>query len=106
MDKQITTKKFHRLYTVLSDGSKRYYSEALPIRHIETLKKDKSLKKTAEKHALLVEDVEVEKGTICDNLFHTGQSCSELYDCCDCGGNDCGCAYCFSCNACEYCLLE
>ena len=27
----------------------------------------------------------------------------EHYNCCDCGGNDCGCAYCWSCNACEYC---
>ena len=25
------------------------------------------------------------------------------FDCCDCGGNDCGCRYCFSCNACEHC---
>lgn len=30
--------------------------------------------------------------------------CGDLFDCCDCGGNDCGCAYCFSCNACEECL--
>jgi len=29
--------------------------------------------------------------------------CSTLYNCCDCGGNDCGCRYCFSCNACSHC---
>jgi len=33
-------------------------------------------------------------------------NCEELYNCCDCGGNDCGCAYCWSCNACENCLKE
>lgn len=33
-------------------------------------------------------------------------NCSEIYNCCDCGGNDCGCAYCWSCNACEDCLNE
>lgn len=32
--------------------------------------------------------------------------CHEHYDCCDCGGNECGCSYCFSCNACEECLSE
>lgn len=32
--------------------------------------------------------------------------CGYLFDCCDCGGNDCGCAYCFSCNACENCLKK
>jgi len=34
------------------------------------------------------------------------KDCSYYYDCCDCGGNDCGCAYCWSCNACECCLSE
>ena len=29
--------------------------------------------------------------------------CEDIYNCCDCGGNDCGCAYCWSCNACENC---
>lgn len=33
-------------------------------------------------------------------------NCSEIYNCCDCGGNDCGCGYCWSCNACEDCLNE
>lgn len=32
--------------------------------------------------------------------------CGEMYNCCDCGGNDCGCSYCFSCRACEVCLNE
>jgi hypothetical protein len=36
--------------------------------------------------------------------------CEEYYNCCDCGGIDedatCGCAYCWSCNACEDCLNE
>lgn len=34
------------------------------------------------------------------------RTCEDFYDCCDCGGNDCGCAYCWSCNACEECLSE
>jgi len=29
--------------------------------------------------------------------------CSDLYDCCSCGGVDCGCRYCFDCNACDNC---
>ena len=32
--------------------------------------------------------------------------CHEIYNCCDCGGSDCGCGYCFSCNACEDCLND
>ncbi len=32
--------------------------------------------------------------------------CRYLYDCCDCGGNQCGCRGCFSCNACDQCTLE
>ena len=32
--------------------------------------------------------------------------CGVIYTCCDCGDNDCGCAYCWSCNACEDCLNE
>ena len=32
--------------------------------------------------------------------------CYELFNCCDCGGNNCGCQYCFSCNACDNCLEE
>lgn len=38
-----------------------------------------------------------------------GMGCSEMYNCCDCGiidENGCGCAYCWSCNACEECLEE
>ena len=33
-------------------------------------------------------------------------NCEKYYDCCDCGGNDCGCSYCWSCNAREDCLNE
>ena len=29
--------------------------------------------------------------------------CTEIFNCCNCGGNDCGCGYCFSCKACDYC---
>lgn len=32
--------------------------------------------------------------------------CDSLFDCCNCGGNDCGCRYCFSCNACENCIED
>lgn len=43
----------------------------------------------------------------CENInCEVARDCSELYNCCDCGGNNCGCAYCFSCNACETCLGE
>ena len=31
-------------------------------------------------------------------------TCSYYFDCCDCGGNDCGCGYCWSCKACEECI--
>ncbi len=34
-------------------------------------------------------------------------TCSDRYNCCDCGGQEddssCGCSYCLSCNACENC---
>ena len=33
----------------------------------------------------------------------TPDVCHDHFNCCDCGGNDCGCGYCFSCNACDYC---
>ena len=38
-----------------------------------------------------------------ENENDTRCYCDDYYDCCHCGGNDCGCAYCYSCNACEYC---
>lgn len=31
-------------------------------------------------------------------------NCCEIYNGCDCGGVECGCNDCFSCNACENCL--
>jgi len=42
----------------------------------------------------------------CHELNEDNRSldCAELYNCCDCGGSDCGCAYCWSCNACDSCL--
>jgi hypothetical protein len=39
----------------------------------------------------------------CEQLDDHGKTCSDFYDCCDCGDNDCGCIYCFSCNACDFC---
>ena len=30
-------------------------------------------------------------------------TCGELYNCCSCGDNGCGCAYCYDCKACENC---
>ncbi len=41
-----------------------------------------------------------------DRLYYPPIECGDSYDCCDCGGNECGCSYCFSCNACEECLNE
>lgn len=38
----------------------------------------------------------------CENAIQ-GYTCDELFNCCDCGGNDCGCPYCWSCNACRVC---
>lgn len=43
--------------------------------------------------------------TTCENEVD-GLTCEELYNCCDCGGADCGCRYCWSCNACESCKGE
>lgn len=34
------------------------------------------------------------------------RDCGDLYDCCSCGGNDCGCPYCYDCHACEECEPE
>lgn len=41
----------------------------------------------------------------CENE-NSGYTCEDLFDCCDCGGNECGCAYCWACNACEACKEE
>ncbi len=41
----------------------------------------------------------------CEHSDDGGKTtCSDMYNCCSCGGNDCGCRYCFDCNACEECL--
>lgn len=34
------------------------------------------------------------------------QTCFEQLNCCNCGDNDCGCRYCFSCNACDHCKRD
>lgn len=46
----------------------------------------------------------------CENITDDNKyDCSELFNCCDCGVEDddeddgCGCAYCWSCNACDTC---
>lgn len=41
---------------------------------------------------------------MCENLNSSGVGCSSMYRCCDCGDHSCGCAYCWSCNACDVCL--
>lgn len=41
-------------------------------------------------------------GMNCKNE-HVGLTCEDMFNCCDCGGNDCGCGYCWSCNACDNC---
>ncbi|EKO3607081.1 hypothetical protein M6C35_001989 [Vibrio metschnikovii] len=43
---------------------------------------------------------------MCEEMDNSGRGCSEFYNCCDCGGNQCGCAYCFSCRACDHCLAD
>ncbi len=41
---------------------------------------------------------------MCENLCSsTAICCSALYNCCNCGSGNCGCAYCWSCNACSEC---
>ncbi|MCG6459633.1 hypothetical protein K6U44_04060 [Vibrio parahaemolyticus] len=41
----------------------------------------------------------------CENInAENRHECTDLYNCCDCGGHHCGCRYCFSCNACDHCL--
>lgn len=39
----------------------------------------------------------------CEYLNANGRDCTYMYDCCNCGGADCGCAYCFDCKACDHC---
>ena len=47
------------------------------------------------------------KPTKCEEVVqHYTTTCSDLYDCCSCGGNDCGCGYCWDCNACDFCKEE
>lgn len=39
----------------------------------------------------------------CENKTSNGLTCEDLFNCCDCGGSECGCGYCWSCNACDHC---
>lgn len=43
---------------------------------------------------------------MCMNTDDEKYTCFEIYNCCSCGGNGCGCAYCFDCNACDECKEE
>ena len=43
---------------------------------------------------------------MCKYNEYEENTCHEFYNCCDCGGIDCGCEYCFSCNACDECIEE
>jgi len=36
-------------------------------------------------------------------MLNIPETCHDYFNCCDCGGENCGCRYCFSCRACEYC---
>lgn len=46
-------------------------------------------------------------GDMCELPTDSDSStCSDLYNCCSCGGANCGCAYCFDCNACDHCLSD
>lgn len=47
--------------------------------------------------------------TACENAYtYRGkvETCFELFNCCNCGDADCGCRYCFSCNACDFCKTD
>ncbi len=37
-------------------------------------------------------------------IYNQGKSCFDYHNCCNCGGSNCGCRYCFSCASCENCL--
>lgn len=50
----------------------------------------------------------MEDENICECIANGDPACSEMYNCCDCGGVEggCGCPYCWSCNACSVCLNQ
>jgi hypothetical protein len=54
------------------------------------------------------ENTHTKADCLCENLAHGGSECSMMYNCCDCGAGEddlnCGCAYCFTCQACDNCL--
>lgn len=43
---------------------------------------------------------------MCEEMDGNGDCCHQHYNCCDCGGNNCGCSGCFSCKACPFCKDE
>jgi hypothetical protein len=54
---------------------------------------------------VLSSEIDMHTDNICENIRYGGKNkCEDLYNCCNCGGDDCGCGGCFSCNACIVCL--
>lgn len=58
------------------------------------------------------EQCNCENKTICtykrkDGTFRQQiETCGDIYNCCNCGGENCGCGGCAYCNACGYCKEE
>lgn len=48
-------------------------------------------------------DTNTDNTTTCD-YYQDGMDCYQMFNCCSCGGNNCGCRYCFDCNACDVCM--
>ena len=63
----------------------------------------KSTLKTIIGKGWFMETTSCEYQSSSDNFGH---DCFSLFNGCDCGGNDCQDRYCFTCNACDYCLDE
>lgn len=42
----------------------------------------------------------------CKTYNDVNRTCEYMFDCCDCGGFECDCRGCWSCNACDYCKDE
>lgn len=68
---------------------------------------DKLIEIPNHKYECIINDIFVsEKSKTIFIAVREDCKCDKHYDCCDCGTGDCGCAYCWSCNACEDCLSE
>lgn len=53
----------------------------------------------------MTNDITTRTEPTCERVLEGSRiDCDGMYNCCDCGGNDCGCMYCWSCNACDTCL--